>query len=416
MRERWTVFGAAATAAVLAACATGTPVDEAARRRTSEAAAVCSKNFPGLVYQWDDFAGKLRVTTSGQSGVADFRGFSECVRAGVERREPDPSGRLASTSPTSAIVPVDVERGLILVPIVVGGSVHGRLIVDTGASLTVLSPEILKALGLAIPADARRGHFRLADGRVVQRPIVRIASLRVGDMTVEDLDVVIGERAGPADGLLGQNFLRHFRVAIEPERNRLVLDTGRPAPPPRVTGTSTRIWATPVAGWSIGDVWRYRWRGPTGEGTYESRVIGDETIGGVRHFVLDAGGRKHMLQADTGGLLSEHTVDGRLIARYARAVGHPWPLRVGATWDLDVEYEDGAGRPGRSFLRCAAADEATLTVPAGTFDTLLVVCQNHLGRVIRETWWASEPRTWVRERSVGRDGERLEELLSYSLR
>jgi hypothetical protein len=90
------------------------------------------------------------------------------------------------------------------------------------------------------------------------------------------------------------------------------------------------------------------------------------------------GGRKLRLQADTARLHSEHTVDGRLIVRYSPPVDHPWPLRVGATWDLNADWLDGARRPGqRIFLRCAATEEARLTVPAGTFDTLHVVCQTH---------------------------------------
>jgi len=42
---------AAATAAILAACATSAPVDEAALPATHRAAAVCGKNFPDLQYR-----------------------------------------------------------------------------------------------------------------------------------------------------------------------------------------------------------------------------------------------------------------------------------------------------------------------------------------------------------------------------
>jgi len=116
-------------------------------------------------------------------------------------------------------------------------------------------------------------------------------------------------------------------------------------------------------------------------------------------------------------LYSEHTVDGRLIARYKPPVGYPWPIQVGSTWDLDAERVDDAGREGpHTFLRCAATEEVTLTVPAGTFDTLHVVCQTRTGAVVRETWWAVEPRTWIRERRIIDNGERIEELHSYSLR
>lgn len=55
-------------------------------------------------------------------------------------------------------------------------------------------------------------------------------------------------------------------------------------------------------------------------------------------------------------------------------------------------------------------------MPAGRFDTLLVASQNHAGAVVRETWWASEPRTWVRERRLQREGERIGELLSSTVR
>jgi predicted aspartyl protease len=225
MRRR-TTLRAVAYAVLLAACATSTPVNEPARQRTLDAAAVCGKDFPNLRCHWDERAGKLQVTARRQD-VIDYHRFSECMRATLERYEPDRSGRLAAMAPTQTVVPVSVERGMILVPILANGNIAGRLIVDTGASITILGPDIVKALRLTVPADAARVSFRLADGRLVQHPIVRLASLRVGDMTVEDLDVALGERSGPGDGLLGQNFLRHFRVSIEPARGRLVLDSLR---------------------------------------------------------------------------------------------------------------------------------------------------------------------------------------------
>ena len=57
----------------------------------------------------------------------------------------------------------------------------------------------------------------------------------------------------------------------------------------------------------------------------------------------------------------------------------------------------------------------TLTVPAGTFETLHVTCQNRAGSVV-ETWWAAEPRTWIREFRRVDGGDRIEELGSYTVK
>jgi hypothetical protein len=401
--------------AALGACATATTIDDTTRRLTLEAAEVCGKRVPGVEYRWDGDTFRIKPTRRG--AFDDYYRFTECLTAELDRRTPLSRGRVAERSPSYAVVPVMAERGLILVPITLNGTYRSRLIVDTGASMTILSTEAIAAAGVTVPPGAPRLGFRLADGRLVHRPIVRIASLRVGDVTVEDLDVAVSERSGPGDGLLGQNFLGHFRVTLENERGRLVLDTGRPAPPPAVTGIATKVWTAPVSAWAVGDAWRFRWRSPSGDGAYDSRVVRDEVIDGVRHFVLDEGGRKLTLHADTAGLRSEQSVDGRLVARYSPPVGHPWPLRVGATWDIETDVQDDAGRPGRHiFLRCSATEEARLTVPAGTFDTLHVVCQTRTGAVVRETWWAVEPHTWIRERRLLGNGERVEELQSYSVR
>ena len=133
-------------------------------------------------------------------------------------------------------------------------------------------------------------------------------------------------------------------------------------------------------------------------------------------FVVDEGVRQLAVRADSAAVSSERTVGGRLIARYTPPVGYPWPLYVGATWDVDTERVDNGGQHGRrTFLRCVATEEVTLTVPAGTFETLHVTCQNRAGSVV-ETWWAAEPRTWIREFRRIDGGDRIEELGSYTVK
>jgi clan AA aspartic protease (TIGR02281 family) len=404
---------------VTSSCATRGPGEEALRRRKSEAGKICGQQYPNVDYYFDRSTGKLMLNVKLRDYPrlsAEQSAFLACMDAELKRGTPGSAGRLSKTAPSHAIVHVDVENGALLAPVTINDTFRGRLIVDTGASLTLLTSDAVRALGITIPPNAPYVTLQLADGRHLDRQVIRIASLRVGEMVVEDLEVVVTERRFRADGLLGQNFLRHFRVVLEPDQRRVVLETRPVAPPPAVTGKPTRMWAAPVSAWSVGDTWRYEWRAPGGQGTSVRHVLAEEMIDGVRHFVVDEGGRRLAVRADSAAVSSERTVGGRLIARYTPPVGYPWPLQVGATWDVDTERVADGGQPGpRISLKCAATEEVTLTVPAGTFETLHVTCQNRAGSVV-ETWWAAEPRTWIREFRRVEGGDRIEELGSYTVK
>jgi clan AA aspartic protease (TIGR02281 family) len=96
---------------------------------------------------------------------------------------------------------------------------HGRslrLLIDTGASLTILTPAVLEQPGIRYVDTGRTGVFKTANGPV-QAPIYRLAALAVGDWQVTRLEVGVLDLGSGADidGLLGMNFLRHFRFFID---------------------------------------------------------------------------------------------------------------------------------------------------------------------------------------------------------
>ncbi len=65
---------------------------------------------------------------------------------------------------------------------------------------------------------------------------------------------------------------------------------------------------------------------------------------------------------------------------------------------------------------CVVVSEETVTVPAGTFETLHIVCKDRIGRILREEWYAPEVKHWVKEKSPLSSGERVRELLSHQTR
>lgn len=98
------------------------------------------------------------------------------------------------------------------------------LLVDTGASMTVISRQRLESLGYVV--DGLPAYFATAGG-VVEGPVMTMSALALGGATVRQLPVGVLpiDFPGEIDGLLGMNFLRHFEFRIDQETATLSLDS-----------------------------------------------------------------------------------------------------------------------------------------------------------------------------------------------
>lgn len=110
-------------------------------------------------------------------------------------------------------------KPLVLVPAFVNGRGPHTFVLDTGASATVLSPGLAAALKIdTVAAEPMTGA-----GGMLQTTLGRVSSLTVGGAALEDVAVMVadfladlGSVVGtPLDGILGYNFLRHFRVTLD---------------------------------------------------------------------------------------------------------------------------------------------------------------------------------------------------------
>jgi clan AA aspartic protease (TIGR02281 family) len=132
-------------------------------------------------------------------------------------------------SSVESVIPLESARGVWVVPVVVNGQHHGRFLVDTGASVVVLSPKFAARV-----AAKRRGEsleMETLSGRA-QAPWASVASLRVGTAEVLDAQVVIHSPGGDLDGILGNTFLNRWDVSVEPDRRLLRLRPVQSADPP----------------------------------------------------------------------------------------------------------------------------------------------------------------------------------------
>ena len=104
---------------------------------------------------------------------------------------------------------------------------HGRnirLLIDTGASLTMLSSSVLEQGGMHYQDTGRTAVFNTANGPI-RAPVYKLDSLSVGDWQVNRLEIGVldSDTGSNIDGLLGMNFLRHFQFFIDQNEAMLLL-------------------------------------------------------------------------------------------------------------------------------------------------------------------------------------------------
>ncbi len=105
------------------------------------------------------------------------------------------------------------ENGLIIVPARLGGE-DAYFIVDTGATITTISPALAQALGLA-DKHGPEMTITLAAGIKVKGPEIVLPALTVYGKTAEQVKAVVIEPSmAGVDGLLGHSFLDQFDFRI----------------------------------------------------------------------------------------------------------------------------------------------------------------------------------------------------------
>ncbi|MFA6130170.1 MAG: retropepsin-like aspartic protease [Candidatus Omnitrophota bacterium] len=126
-------------------------------------------------------------------------------------------------------VNVDKQSGHVMVTTTLNKKVKANLILDTGASLILLSNKIAGNLGINTDANsATPVELIVADGRRIKAKMVILDTVSVQDSEVKNIEAAIlpeKESASiPEDGLLGMSFLKKFNFKIDQKNDKLILE------------------------------------------------------------------------------------------------------------------------------------------------------------------------------------------------
>jgi predicted aspartyl protease len=119
-------------------------------------------------------------------------------------------------------VPLEHGLGVWIARVVVNDSRTGRFLVDTGSSVTVLSPTLAADVGIAGGAASTPVELQTLGGRTAGPPAI-VGSLRVGSLELRDAPVVLHDPGPGLDGILGNTFLSRYQVTVDADRRQLHL-------------------------------------------------------------------------------------------------------------------------------------------------------------------------------------------------
>jgi len=114
--------------------------------------------------------------------------------------------------------PVTIKGNRLLVPVTIGNNgieIEVFLLLDTGASQTVLHRDIANQLNIVV---LQKGFSQVAGGQQIYTEVGKASYIKVGPQKVSNANILIINHEGPPvtySGLLGMNFLKNFQYNID---------------------------------------------------------------------------------------------------------------------------------------------------------------------------------------------------------
>ena len=166
------------------------------------------------IYRWVDDNGVPHFA-DGIDSVPD-RYRSKAVPLGMKNAPPAPAAPGAPGAKASGETAIQFIPGQrIMVDARINGNAEARLMLDTGADRTLISPRALQAAGVRLTGPSTTAEVTGAMGSGQMQFIV-IDSLEVGEARVGRMPVGSGILPPDVgDGLLGRDFLDQFNVNID---------------------------------------------------------------------------------------------------------------------------------------------------------------------------------------------------------
>ena len=173
-------------------------------------------------YRWVDQNGVVHFTDNLHNIPEKQRGTATRIQAKESPRAPEAP---KPVTVNKASIPFEKLGQVVIIEAMLNGRTPAKLVVDTGASYTMISAATARDLEIDPNRSQRTLPFQTANG-VIQAPLASLESIAVGGMEIKNLTAAIHDAVpnAQAAGLLGLNFLSNFRLDIDTQKGLLHLE------------------------------------------------------------------------------------------------------------------------------------------------------------------------------------------------
>lgn len=173
-------------------------------------------------YRWVDENGVLHITDNLHDVPVKQREGVNRIQTKETPRAPAPEIKPATRK---ASIPFEKSGNVVIVPVTLNNRQTVNLVVDTGASFTLISQSLARDLDIDLSRNRKTMPFHTANG-VVDAPLTTLDSIAVGGMEIKNLTAAVHDATPDihAAGLLGLNFLSNFRMDIDTQKGMLHLE------------------------------------------------------------------------------------------------------------------------------------------------------------------------------------------------
>jgi predicted aspartyl protease len=119
-------------------------------------------------------------------------------------------------------MPVESSGGVWIAVVTINGTHEGRFLVDTGSSVTIVSPAAATMLALPLGSEAGAIELQTLAGKTAGRRST-LRSLTMGAVELRDVPIVVHDPGPGLDGILGNTVLGRYRVTLDADRHLLHL-------------------------------------------------------------------------------------------------------------------------------------------------------------------------------------------------
>jgi clan AA aspartic protease (TIGR02281 family) len=177
------------------------------------------------IYKWKDNKGKTHFTDNLSKIPPQYRKKGELKNMKGDTVESSDFAKLSLSKKNRRTHVIKARMGPgdhYVVEVIINGSITANLMVDTGATMVVLSDRIGKRLGVHPNSDLPKIGMNTAGGKV-EAPLFVLNSLKIGSAEVLNVETTTNPYMGDMDGLLGMSFLGEFKMEMDRQSGKLIL-------------------------------------------------------------------------------------------------------------------------------------------------------------------------------------------------